>query len=78
MYLEQLELSNFRNYKKITLKLSAYINIFYGDNAQGKTNLLEAIYFLGLSKSQRTSDNSSNQPNPLPSILVLLSMMCIH
>ena len=59
MYLEQLELSNFRNYKKITLKLSPYINIFYGDNAQGKTNLLEAIYFLGLSKSQRTSDNSS-------------------
>lgn len=56
MYLQQLEVNNFRNYDKITLNLTPNINIFYGDNAQGKTNLLEAIYFLGLSKSHRTNN----------------------
>lgn len=56
MYLQQIEVNNFRNYDKITLNLTPNINIFYGDNAQGKTNLLEAIYFLGLSKSHRTND----------------------
>ncbi len=56
MYLKQLEICNFRNYDKLNLSLSPYINIFYGDNAQGKTNLLEAIYFLGLSKSHRCSN----------------------
>ncbi len=58
MFLQQLKLKNFRNYEKVNIKLSENINIFYGDNAQGKTNILESIYLLGLTKSHRaTSDN---------------------
>ncbi len=58
MFLQQLKLTNFRNYEKINIKLNNNINIFYGNNAQGKTNILESIYLLGLTKSHRsTSDN---------------------
>ncbi len=53
MYLSKIELSNFRNYKKLKLKLSNHINIFIGNNAQGKTNILESIYVLALTKSHR-------------------------
>lgn len=51
MYLEELQLRNFRNYDSLKIKLNSNINIFYGNNAQGKTNLLESIYVLGLTKS---------------------------
>lgn len=51
MYLEDLQLRNFRNYDSLKLKLNPHINIFYGNNAQGKTNLLESIHVLGLTKS---------------------------
>ena len=44
MTLLKVKLVNFRNYKNLSLKLSNYINIFYGSNAQGKTSFLEAIY----------------------------------
>ena len=53
MYLSKIELSHFRNYKKEKVKLSSTINIFIGDNAQGKTNILESIYILALTKSHR-------------------------
>lgn len=55
MYVKSLELKNFRNYKELSLKLDAGTNIFYGDNAQGKTNILEAVYLCGTSKSHRGS-----------------------
>ena len=59
MYLKRLKLHNFRNYKKLNISLTKGINIIYGDNAQGKTNLLESIYVLGLTKSHRSFiDNS--------------------
>ena len=51
MYLEEIKLKNFRNYDSLKIKLNPHINIFYGYNAQGKTNLLESIYVLGLTKS---------------------------
>jgi len=51
MYLEEIQLRNFRNYDSLKIKLNPHINIFYGNNAQGKTNLLESIYVLGLTKS---------------------------
>ena len=53
MYLSSIELSHYRNYKKEKVKLSDKINIFIGDNAQGKTNILESIYILALTKSHR-------------------------
>ena len=54
MYLKKLKLHNFRNYKCLNVTLTKGINIIYGNNAQGKTNLLEAIYVLGLTKSHRS------------------------
>lgn len=54
MYLNYLELKNFRNYHELNLKLSEHVNIFFGKNAQGKTNLLEAIALLCLGKPVRT------------------------
>lgn len=53
MHIESIQLSNFRNYNTLDVNFEQNINIFVGDNAQGKTNLLEAIYFLALGKSLR-------------------------
>ena len=55
MTVDQLNLSNFRNYEYEELSFSDRINIFYGDNAQGKTNILEAIYLCSTNKSYRGS-----------------------
>jgi len=54
MILNSIELADFRNYRHVSLEFSANNNFFIGNNAQGKTNLLEAIYLLCLSKSFRT------------------------
>jgi DNA replication and repair protein RecF len=51
MYLTRLSLINFRNYARLTLDLSPGPVLLRGDNAQGKTNLLEAIYFLSTTRS---------------------------
>ena len=59
MYIKKIKLHNFRNYGTIQVSLYKGINIIYGENAQGKTNLLESIYVLGLTKSHRSFiDNS--------------------
>ena len=47
MVIKSLELSNFRNYESLHLDFSDGTNIFYGDNAQGKTNILESLYMTG-------------------------------
>ena len=56
MIVRKIKLVNFRNYKKVNINFDKKINILIGDNAQGKTNILESIYFLALTKSYRTSD----------------------
>ena len=53
MILKSLKLKNFRNYHLLTLDFNHATNIFYGDNAQGKTNILEAVYLCGTTKSHR-------------------------
>lgn len=53
MNVTSLELTNFRNYHKAKIKFSPFINIIYGKNGSGKTNIVEAIYVLGLTKSFR-------------------------
>ena len=53
MYVESLELKNFRNYGRISLSFDPGTNVLYGDNAQGKTNLLEAICVCGTTKSHK-------------------------
>jgi len=55
MYVESIALKNFRNYKELDINFSKNINILYGDNAQGKTNILEAIYIAATTKSHRNS-----------------------
>ncbi len=55
MWLSKLSLENFRNYSYLTLEPPKGLNVLWGDNAQGKTNLLEAIYLLAISKSPRSS-----------------------
>lgn len=55
MHLSALQLQSFRNYCSLRIDFSPGLNVIYGDNAQGKTNLLEAIYFLATGKSHRTS-----------------------
>ena len=55
MYIESIQLKNFRNYENITIDFHKGTNIFYGDNAQGKTNILEAVYLCGTTKSHRGS-----------------------
>lgn len=55
MYLSHLYLRHFRNFGDLKLALNPRINIFVGDNAQGKTNIIEAVYFLSENHSFRTN-----------------------
>lgn len=55
MKVNHLSVKNFRNYDELELDFHPNLNIFLGQNAQGKTNILEAIYFLALTRSHRTS-----------------------
>jgi len=53
MYIQSLELNNFRNYSSLNISFENDTNILYGDNAQGKTNILESIYLAASTKSHR-------------------------
>ena len=55
MIIESLELKNYRNYGELSLSFDPGTNLLYGDNAQGKTNILEALYFCASAKSHRGS-----------------------
>ncbi|MGH4137475.1 DNA replication/repair protein RecF [Clostridium sp.] len=55
MHVKYLQLVNFRNFNDLTIELNKGTNVFVGDNAQGKTNILEAIYYCSLAKSHRTN-----------------------
>ena len=54
MNLRQLSLRSFRNYEEVQLDFEPGVNLIVGDNAQGKTNLLEGLVYLGSGKSWRT------------------------
>ncbi|HIX16337.1 MAG TPA: DNA replication/repair protein RecF [Candidatus Hungatella pullicola] len=55
MVIESIELKNYRNYDQLHMEFSSGTNILYGDNAQGKTNILEAVYVCATTKSHRGS-----------------------
>ena len=55
MFIKNIKVENFRNYENQIIEFNKNINIIYGNNAQGKTNILEAIFFSALGKSFRTS-----------------------
>lgn len=58
MYLKEIKLQNFRNYKEEVVRFHKKINIFTGKNAQGKTNLLESLYIMSLGKSFKTNKDN--------------------
>ena len=71
MRIEHLSLKNFRNYKRLELRLPEGTILLHGKNAQGKTNLLEAIYYLATSTSPYTTSdrqliNWSTEHDPMP------------
>lgn len=53
MYIESIELNNYRNYREVKVDFGRNTNILYGNNAQGKTNILESIYMAATTKSHR-------------------------
>ncbi len=58
MYIKNLKLKNFRNYKEINIEFKENINLIYGNNGEGKTNILEAIYIASYGHSNKpTKDN---------------------
>ncbi len=59
MLINTLSLYNYRGYKKADIAFEKGVNFFIGNNGSGKTNLLEAIYFLALAKSYKTTDIST-------------------
>ena len=58
MFIKEIYLKNFRNYDEQKIELNENINVFFGNNAQGKTNILEALYFCALGRSFRTHKES--------------------
>ncbi len=66
MRIKNIRLINFRNYEKLSVDFDSNLNIFLGDNAQGKTNLLESIFYFAGGRSNRTSQDRElirwNQP----------------
>ncbi len=66
MYINNIKISKFRNYDTLDINFNKEINIIYGKNGQGKTNLLESIYVLGMTKSHRSFiDNDLIKDNNL-------------
>ena len=58
MFISHILLENYRNYASLDIDLSNDVNIFYGNNGQGKTNLLEAVFFTVIGKSFRGTKDS--------------------
>ena len=55
MWIKKIKLKNFRNYKEEEIEFGKNINVFYGENAQGKSNIIEAIFLCSMGKSLRTN-----------------------
>ena len=55
MWIKKLKLNNFRNYQTQEIEFDKNINIIYGENAQGKTNIIESIFLSSVGKSFRTN-----------------------
>lgn len=58
MYIKTLKLAGFRNYDSLDVDFSKNVNVFYGDNGQGKTNILEAMFLCATGRSHRTTKDN--------------------
>ena len=74
MFIKKLQMLNYRNYNVLDINLGPHVNVFMGDNAQGKTNILEGIYYCAFARSHRTSKDRElinwNADNALLSVMV--------
>ncbi|WKN32628.1 DNA replication/repair protein RecF [Porifericola rhodea] len=70
MWLENISLLNFKNYEELDLSFSEQINCLVGENGSGKTNLLDAIYYLSLTKSAFSSTEAQNIKHEAPFFMV--------
>lgn len=70
MIIKSIDIRNFRNYSHLNLKLDKNINIIYGNNGQGKTNILESIYVLAFTKSHRSYIDNNLIKNNEPSAVL--------
>jgi DNA replication and repair protein RecF len=57
LYIKEITLTNYRNYTKTTIPFENKVNVILGENAQGKTNVMESIFVLSMAKSHRTSND---------------------
>ena len=78
MKITGITLVNFRNYISCSLKFTKMINIFYGQNAQGKTNLLEAMFFASLGQSHRTGQEDDLINFSKKEMLVKLDFLSLY
>lgn len=78
MKLKSIQLKNFRNYTTCAVSFSSGINLVLGNNAQGKTNLLEAVYFCALGKSPRTKKEVNLIYNDAPSANIKLNFESLY
>lgn len=80
MIFEKLRLVNFRNYRDVVISFSPRVNVFVGENGQGKTNLLEAMYLISQGDSFRYGDNSNliNTSNQEALIQALITHNDLH
>ena len=74
MFIKRLQMLNYRNYNVLDINLGPHVNVLMGDNAQGKTNILEGIYYCAFARSHRTSKDRElinwNADNALLSVMV--------
>ena len=68
MIIQSLELADFRNYETLGMEFSEGTNIFYGDNAQGKTNILESIYMISTSSEEQIQGDCHQRPEDPESV----------
>ena len=57
MWISKIKIKNFRNYEEQEINLEKNVNVFYGENAQGKTNIIEAIFLCSMGKSFRAKQD---------------------
>ena len=80
MWISKISLNNFRNYENQIIELNKNLNIFYGENAQGKTNIIESIFLCSMGKSFRAKKDSEmiqlGKENALIEILYEKSDRC--
>lgn len=76
MIIKSLDLINYRNYQKINVVFNSNINFIFGDNGQGKTNLIEAIYYLSTMKSHRINEDLALIKNNEDYARIIANVVC--